>query len=54
MAISENKTRIMVTVENKVKEKLKGYAKADKRDLSNYIALLLDKHIEEKEKENGK
>lgn len=50
MAISDNKKRIMVTVDKDVEEKLKQYADEEKRNLSNYIAVLLDKHIEEKEK----
>ena len=49
MAVKDDKKRLMVTVDKGVEEKLKEYAKKEKRNLSNYIAVVLDKHIEEME-----
>ena len=50
MAIGSDKKRLVVTVTKELESKLKILAEKDKRNLSNYIAMLLDKHIEEMEK----
>ncbi|MEH7454013.1 hypothetical protein [Gottfriedia acidiceleris] len=52
MAIGSDKKRIVVTVTKEMETKLKLLAENDKRNLSNYIAVLLEKHIEENEKDN--
>lgn len=43
MAISKDKTRILVTIPKDLKKQLEGKAKAQNRSLSNYILNLLEK-----------
>ncbi|MDQ6599240.1 DNA-binding protein [Bacillus salipaludis] len=51
MAISGDKKRIVVTIEKDLEPKLRALAEKDNRNLSNYIATLLERHIEENKKD---
>lgn len=47
MAIKEGKVRVVTILDKELKDKLEILAKRDKRSLSNYICLLLEKHVED-------
>lgn len=51
MAIGEDKARVVTIIDKELKDKLEVLAKRDKRSLSNYICLLLEKHVEEELKD---
>ena len=51
MAIGEDKARVVTIIDKELKDKLEMLAKRDKRSLSNYICLLLEKHVEEESKD---
>ncbi len=46
MSISKEKVRVTTILERGVKEELVEEAQKDKRSLSSYIALVLDKHLQ--------
>lgn len=46
MAIPEGKDRIIITVSKELKETLQNLAEKDRRNLSNYCAILLEKTVE--------
>ena len=46
MAISEENTRIQVTIPKDLKKQLEEKAKAENRSVSNYIVTLIQKDIE--------
>ena len=46
MAISEENTRIQVTIPKKLKEQLEEKAKLENRSVSNYIITLIQKNLE--------
>lgn len=45
MAVKDSNTRISVKVSNDTKEKLEKLAKEDKRTISNFIEVLLEKYL---------
>jgi predicted HicB family RNase H-like nuclease len=45
MSIPDSKVRVTIIIEKELKEKLKEFAKKDKRSLSSYIDTVLTKHI---------
>ena len=51
MAIGEDKARVGTIIDKELKDILEILAKRDKRSLSNYICLLLEKHVEEELKD---
>lgn len=54
MAIRDNQARVIAILDKDVKSKLEMLAKKDKRSVSSYIAVLVEKHIAEEEKKNNK
>ena len=44
------KQKISITIDSDILEKIKGKAEYDDRSLSQYINLVLKKHLEEEEK----
>ena len=51
MAIKDDKVRVVTIINKDLKGKLETLAKRDKRSLSNYVCLLLEKHVEEELKD---
>lgn len=51
MAIGEDKVRVVTIMNKDLKGKLETLAKRDKRSLSNYICLLLEKHVRDNEED---
>lgn len=47
MAISKDNDRLTIIISKDLKEKLSVIAKEDGRSISNYVARLLEKHIED-------
>ncbi|MDO4419219.1 MAG: DUF6364 family protein [Ruminococcus sp.] len=45
------KEKISITIDNDVLKKLKNYAEEDDRSLSQYINIILKKHVDKLEKE---
>ncbi|MBQ8572305.1 MAG: TraY domain-containing protein [Ruminococcus sp.] len=45
------KEKISITIDNDVLKKLKNYAEEDDRSLSQYINIILKKHVDRLEKE---
>ncbi len=50
MAVSQNNTRIIITVNKKLKEKLKIQAKEEQRSMSNLCSKIVSDYIEGKDK----
>ena len=50
MAISNNKTRILITLPFKDKELLEKVAKKENRSVSNYVYTLILKDLDDKQK----
>jgi hypothetical protein len=51
MALSSDKTRILVNMPLDLKEKIETRAKQENRSVSNYIVTVLQKEFESKEKQ---
>lgn len=49
MTIRDNQTRVITIVDKDIKSKLETLAKKDRRSLSSYVAVLLEKHIAQEE-----
>ena len=45
MAISEENTRIQITIPKELKEKLEEKAKSENRSVSNYVVTLIQKDL---------
>ena len=47
MGISKNKTGVLINMNKELKEKLEELALKDKRSLTAYINIILEKHVNE-------
>lgn len=47
MAIKQNKSRLVIVLENTLLQKIKKLAEQEKRSMSNMAAIILDKYFEE-------
>ena len=45
MAISKDKTGVLINMDKKLKQQLEELAKKDKRSLTSYINIILEKHL---------
>lgn len=50
MGVSGEQRRVSIVLEQTVKKQLKELAEKDKRSLSKYISIVLEKHLEETKK----
>lgn len=53
MAISNDNDRLTIIISKDTKEKLAIIAKKDNRSISNYVAVLIEKHLQEIDKEEN-
>lgn len=47
MAVSEDKTGVLINMDKTLKAELQELAKEDNRSLTNYINTVLEKHVDE-------
>ena len=47
MAVSEDKTGVLINMDKALKAELQELAKEDNRSLTNYINTVLEKHVDE-------
>lgn len=49
MAISKDKTGVLINMKKELKSKLELLAKEDKRSLTAYINIILEEHVKDKD-----
>jgi metal-responsive CopG/Arc/MetJ family transcriptional regulator len=49
MPISENNKRVMITLDKNLHEKIKELADKDRRSVSNFISLILERFVQHEE-----
>lgn len=54
MATAKNKTVTGIVISKDIKEQLETLARQDRRSLSNYISIILEDHIKQKNMEKQK